>query len=67
MLVFQFAVIAKKLYYIFHFMYQYKSLNPPMSAACLPLESEYVDDVDLISEDEDKLQQILSILESPSQ
>ena len=42
-------------------MYQYKSLNPPMSAACLPLESEYVDDVDLISEDEDKLQQILSI------
>ena len=38
--------------------------NPPMSAACLPLESEYADDVDFIGEDEVKLQQILPIATS---
>ena len=38
--------------------------NPPMSAAYLPLESEYADDVDFIGEDEDKLQSILPIATS---
>ena len=38
--------------------------NPPISTECMPLESEYADDVDFLGEDEHQLREILPVATS---
>ena len=38
--------------------------NPPFSPECMPLESEYADDVDFLGEDEDELKGFLPVATS---
>ena len=38
--------------------------NPPIGPSCMPLESEYADDVDFLGEDEQELKQILPVATS---